>query len=122
MPNKTDIIELMLCLTTSVSDVKFIFGYFRLIIKPRHDDINGAIKLIKKIAKKSNIFTLKFIINIKLQINIIGIMIKQLNIILAAIDFSILIGKLLEILKLFPYSEIDDDVIEVIKVSNIIIQ
>ena len=47
IPLNTDIIELILCLTTSVSLVASILGYFKLITKPNNDEIVGATKLIK---------------------------------------------------------------------------
>ena len=57
IPINTDIIELILCLTTSVSFLASILGYFKLTIIPIVDDINGNTAIatsIKSMLIKSN--------------------------------------------------------------------
>ena len=78
IPKNTLIIELILCLTTSVSLLAFSFGYFKLMIRP--------IEPVKRIIATANVIskikygkdTLKFIVKIIKEININGNSIRKL--------------------------------------------
>ena len=118
IPINTDIIELILCFTTSVSLEAFLFGYFKLIISPIVADNNIIIKLITNINIIYNKLGLNFIKNISSDIKMNGNSMINGYIIL---DFNISFsdtGRLFVILIVFPSSEIHDDVIEVIDKEN----
>ena len=118
IPINTDIIELMLCLTTSVSDVASILGYFKFINNPKIAVKVGIIIEATKINNMSIIFTLKTIKKIMSLIKITGIDIILLVKTLANNIFLGATGKLFVILKLFPSNEIIEDVIDVIHDVN----
>ena len=77
IPIKTEIIELILCFTISVSFVASNLGYFKLIMIPINSEVNGIINVainIRIMLIKSNLNLIKIIIS---PIIIHGIMIVR---------------------------------------------
>ena len=117
-PINTETVELMLCLTTSVSDVASILGYFKFIKIPTNAVNVGIIIDASKINTISNIGALNTAKKIISHIKITGIDIILLVNTLASNIFSGDTGRLFVMLKLFPSSEIIEDVIDVIHDIN----
>ena len=112
MPPIIATIELVLCFTTSASEDAFIFGNFKLVISPNTAEIEGAIKQVRNNAIISSKDTLNWLQKMMLQITITGTVIKSLIKTLAIKNFSTFTGKLLDIAKLLPSREIDEEVID----------
>ena len=114
IPEKTATIEDILCFTTSVSFSAFIFGYFKLIIIPRIADIAG--KIIDDIRSRSISINdnLNLMNRMILPNNIHGTMMAKALKTLEQIILNGVIGKLFNMLKVFPSSEIIELVIDVI--------
>lgn len=118
----TETIELILCFTTSVSLEAFNLGYFKFIISPS-TAWNAIVTIDIRIIKIASCRVgLNFMKNIISLIIINGSSIINGNIIFDFIIVDIFIGKLFVILIVFPSSDIDDDVIDVIDIIIRIIQ
>ena len=104
----------MLCLTTSVSDVASILGYFRFIKSPINAVNVGIMIDASKINTISIIATLNATKKIISHIKITGIDIILLVNTLANNIFSGVTGRLFVMLKLLPSNEIIEDVRDVI--------
>ena len=121
-PINTDSVELILCFTTSVSLEAFNLGYFKFIISPStawNAIVTSDIRIIKIASCRVGLNFMKNIISL---IIINGSSIINGNIIFDFIIVDIFIGKLLAIFIVFPSSDIDDDVIDVIDIIIRIIQ
>lgn len=118
IPINTDKPELILCFTTSVSDVASILGYFKFIKIPTNAVNVGIIIDANNIKIISIIATLNAIKKITSHTKITGVDIILLVKTLANNTFSGFTGKLFVMLKLFPSNEIIDDVIDVIHEIN----
>ena len=120
-PVNTETIELVLCLTTSVSFSASNLGYFRFIIIPIMHDINDRTIAIAINNNASIIDIWNLIININVPIIIAGNIITKLAYTLDIIIFLGSIGNDLSILIFFPSNDINELVIDVVNVPNRII-
>ena len=115
-PKNTDRVALILCFTTSVSLEAFNLGYFRFIISPS-TAWNAIVTSDVKIIKISSCM-----VGVNFMKKIISLSMMNGNIIFDFIIVDVFIGRLFVILIVFPSSDIDDDVIDVIDIISRIIQ
>ena len=118
----TEMIELILCFTTSVSLEAFNLGYFRFIISPStawNVIVTNDVKIIRIVSVMIWLNFMKKIISLNIMN---GSSIMNGNIIFDFIIVDVFIGRLFVILIVFPSSDIDDDVIDVIDIIISIIQ
>ena len=121
-PENTDRVALILCFTTSVSLEAFNLGYFRFIISPStawNVIVTNDVKIIRIVSVMIGLNFMKKIISLNIMN---GSSIMNGNIIFDFIIVDVFIGRLFVILIVFPSSDIDDDVIDVIDIIISIIQ
>lgn len=121
-PENTDRVALILCFTTSVSLEAFNLGYFRFIISPStawNAIVTNDVKIIRIVSVMVGLNFMKKIISLNIMN---GSSIMNGNIIFDFIIVDVFIGRLFVILIVFPSSDIDDDVIDVIDIIISIIQ
>lgn len=121
-PENTDRVALILCFTTSVSLEAFNLGYFRFIISPStawNAIVTNDVKIIRIVSVMIGLNFMKKIISLNIMN---GSSIMNGNIIFDFIIVDVFIGRLFVILIVFPSSDIDDDVIDVIDIIISIIQ
>ena len=121
-PENTDRVALILCFTTSVSLEAFNLGYFRFIISPStawNAIVTKDVKIIRIVSVMIGLNFMKKIISLNIMN---GSSIMNGNIIFDFIIVDVFIGRLFVILIVFPSSDIDDDVIDVIDIIISIIQ
>lgn len=115
-PKNTDRVALILCFTTSVSLEAFNLGYFRFIISPSTDwnaIVTSDVRIIRIVSCMVGVNFMKKIISLSIMN---GSSIMNGNIIFDFIIVDVFIGRLFVILIVFPSSDIDDDVIDVIDI------